>query len=386
MPKVNITNTFAKKVKRPSDKKKEVYSDIQDTGFILEVRATGTKTFYFRYNEQGKTKQKKLASTDTISAEQARKLVKNLKADKEMNATITINSSLTPNSTSSLTLQQFWDLHYLPYVKVYKRSYQTDISFYTNHILPYFGTTPMNEITQADLTKHHINLVSQHNLHKATANKLIRFLSYAYNLAIKWDIENITYNPVVNIEQFKVDSNKEIFLDSIEIARLLDAADNHSNNINMAIIIRFLLLTGARKNEVLKAKWKDIDLKHKIWTIPLSKSSKSRTIPISKSLEKLILTIPKSNPTYIFPSKSKDKPLHDTYRHWNNIRNKANLPTLRIHDLRHTTASILVNKGISIYQVQKLLGHSNIKMTMRYAHLSNQALSDAVGVLDGVVK
>ena len=135
MPKVNITKTFAKKVKKPIEKTKVVYSDIQDTGLILEVRATGTKTFYYRYNETGKTHQKKLASTDSITADQARKLVKNLKADKEKNTTITINSSLAPISNSSITLQEYWDQYYLPYIKTKKRSYKTDISFYTNLIL-----------------------------------------------------------------------------------------------------------------------------------------------------------------------------------------------------------------------------------------------------------
>jgi len=134
----------------------------------------------------------------------------------------------------------------------------------------------------------------------------------------------------------------------------------------------------------LKAKHKDIDLKNKIWTIPLSKSNKTRTVPISNSLEKLILSLNKTT-DYLFPNPHQNKPLHDIYKPWDAIRKKANLPTLRVHDLRHTTASILVNKGVSIYKVQNILGHQNIKMTMRYAHLSNQALSDAVAIMDGVV-
>lgn len=385
MPKVNITNTFTKKVKKPTDKTKEMYFDNNEIGLVLEVRATGTKTFYYRYNEAGKTHQRKLASTDTITADQARKLVKKLKQDKEKNTTITIHSSLAPKSTSSITLQEYWDSYYLPYIKTKKRSYKTDISFYTNHILPYFKDTPMSDITTHQLTLHHIDLVQKHKLEKSTANKLILFLSYAYNMAIEWNIANITTNPVAKVKHYIVDSSIENYLDDVQIQRLLSTVDTYKNNINLSSIVRFLLLTGARKNEVLKAKWKDIDLKHKIWTIPLSKSNKSRTVPISSSLEKLILTIARTNNPYIFPSPITQQPMHDIFKHWNKVRNQANLPHIRIHDLRHTTASILVNKGVSLYQVQKLLGHSNIKMTMRYAHLSNQALQDAVGVLDGVV-
>jgi len=243
----------------------------------------------------------------------------------------------------------------------------------------------MNHISKSDLSKHHIDLVNKYNLSKASANKLIKYLSYAYNMAIEWELPYITTNPLSNVKQYQLNNNREIYLDSIDIARLLDAVDNYPNKINIKYIIRFLLLTGARRGEVLNAKWEDINLNLKVFTIPLSKSGQSRTIPISKALEELILQIPKRSKTYLFPAPTKDKPMCTIFRHWDNVRKQANLPNVRIHDLRHTTASILVNKGVSLYQVQQLLGHSSPKMTQRYAHLSNAALYEAVSVVDDVV-
>ncbi|MCT7508606.1 site-specific integrase [Aliarcobacter cryaerophilus] len=386
MPKAKLTNTFVNKAKCPKDKTKIVYFDTTDTGFILEVRSTGTKTFYYRYNESGTTHQKKLSSADTLSANEARTLVQSIKQQDELNRPITINKSLSSTNQQSITLEDYWNKHYLPFIKTAKRSYKLDISYYKKHILPFFGKTPMNQITKADLTKHHIDLVSKYNLKKSTANHFIKFLSYAYNLAIQWELPYITSNPLTNIKQYKENNNREVYLDSHDIARLLKEADNYTNNINLATIIRFLLFTGCRRNEVFKARWEDIDLNHKVFTIPLSKSGTKRTIPISPSLEQLILTIPKTSKVYLFPSQSdKNKPINTIFRHWDRIRNKANLPSVRIHDLRHTTASILVNKGVSLYQVQQILGHTTPKMTQRYSHLSNTALREAVSVVDDVV-
>ena len=385
MPKAKLTNTFVLKAKCPKDKTKIVYFDTTDTGFILEVRNTGTKTFYYRYNTNRTTHQKKLSNSNTLTANEARALVQNLKRDTELNKPITISKSLSSTNQNSITLQDYWDKHYLPFIKTSKRSYKSDISYYKHHILPFFGKIPMNQITKADLTKHHIELVSKYNLSKASANKLIKYLSYAYNMAIEWELPYITINPLTNIKQYQLNNNREIYLDSIDISRLLNAVDNYTNNINIKYIIRFLLLTGARRNEVLNSRWQDINLNHKVFTIPLSKSGQSRTIPISKSLEELILQIPKRSKIYLFPAPTKDKPMCTIFRHWDKIRKKANLPNVRIHDLRHTTASILVNKGVSLYQVQQLLGHSSPKMTQRYAHLSNKALHEAVSVVDDVV-
>ena len=385
MPKAKLTNTFVNKAKCPKDKTKIVYFDTTDTGFILEVRNTGTKTFYYRYNTDGTTHQKKLSSASTLTANEARQLVQTIKQQDELNRPITINKSLSSTNQQSITLQDYWDKHFLPFIKTSKRSYRSDISYYKHHILPYFGKTPMNQITKAQLSKHHIELVNKYNLSKGTANKLIKFLSYAYNMAIEWELPYITSNPLSNVKQYQLNNQREVYLDSTDIQRLLHIVDNYTNNINLSSIIRFLLFTGCRRSEVLNARWEDIDLNHKVFTIPLSKSGKKRTIPISPSLEQLILTIPKTSKVYLFPAPREDKPMASIFRHWDIIRKQAKLPNVRIHDLRHTTASILVNKGVSLYQVQQLLGHSSPRMTQRYSHLSNTALYEAVSVVDDVV-
>lgn len=142
-----------------------------------------------------------------------------------------------------------------------------------------------------------------------------------------------------------------------------------------AFAIRLLLLTGARKSEILKARWEYVRLDLRLLIVPLSKSGKPRHIPLSDEAIAVIRTIPRQpgNP-WLFPGHAPGKPLSDLYLFWNRLRCSMGLADVRIHDLRHTFASFLVNAGHSLYEVQKLLGHSDPRTTMRYAHLEQASL------------
>lgn len=139
----------------------------------------------------------------------------------------------------------------------------------------------------------------------------------------------------------------------------------------------FLILTGARRSEVLRSQWVDIDFTNRIWTIPITKNKKVRKVPISDTLMELLQSIPKES-KYLFPTNTKLGHYKDIYRTWDIARRKAGICDVRLHDLRHSFASMLVNSGRSLYEVQTLLGHSSIKMTQRYAHLSDESLHKAV--------
>ena len=150
-------------------------------------------------------------------------------------------------------------------------------------------------------------------------------------------------------------------------------------------IVPFLIYTGARKREALDARWSDIEWRRKSWRIPKTKSGKVRHVPLStRALE--VLTQVKPVPTlggprpaeFIFANPRTGKPFEAIFYSWNTARKMAGMPELRIHDLRHSFASFLVNAGRSLYEVQELLGHADIKTTSRYAHLSRDRLAEAV--------
>ena len=143
-------------------------------------------------------------------------------------------------------------------------------------------------------------------------------------------------------------------------------------------IISMLILTGARKREVLDAKWEDLDMERNIWRIPTTKAGKARIVPLSDAASVLLIKLRQRKCcAHAFANPATLKPYSSVYYYWHTARKEAGLSDVRIHDLRHSFASFLVNAGRSLYEVQTLLGHTQIKTTHRYAHLSTTSLRSA---------
>lgn len=173
---------------------------------------------------------------------------------------------------------------------------------------------------------------------------------------------------------------KERYL-SVEEAQHLYESVCQSDNEMLRYIVPMLILTGARRREVLDAKWEDFDFKRLSWRIPFTKTGRPRHIPMSDGVISLLNSIPRFDRCpYVFPNPKTRKPFVSVFNSWNTARAKAGLPDVRMHDLRHSFASFLVNNGRSLYEVQKLLGHTQIKTTQRYAHLSHDTLMEAASV------
>jgi integrase len=147
-----------------------------------------------------------------------------------------------------------------------------------------------------------------------------------------------------------------------------------------------LLLTGARRNEITHAKWEHLDWEKRTLLVPVSKSGKPRTIALNAAAMDLLRLIrPGHGNPHIFPSPVTGEPSPSLHFPWQRIRVRAGLPDLRLHDLRHSFASFLVNRGISLYVVQGLLGHAHARYTQRYAHLTSDTLRDAAEAVGQVV-
>jgi len=151
-------------------------------------------------------------------------------------------------------------------------------------------------------------------------------------------------------------------------------------------IVPMLILTGARKREVLDAKWTEFDMAHKQWRVSVTKAGKPRYIPLSDGVLQMLATMPHNDSPWIFPNPKTHKPYVSIFCCWNTARKLAGMPDVRMHDLRHSFASFLVNAGRSLYEVQKILGHTQIKTTQRYAHLSQDTLVDAANMVPFAMK
>ncbi len=384
--KQHLTQPFVKRAECQSGKTKQEFYDSEIKGFILEVRASGVKNYYLRVQgSDGIRVAKKIGDAKVMDIKSARiKAIKLKRAIKESNDTIVIlggkkkkKATLHNADDGSITLGVFYEQYYLPYVKKHIKSYETNISIFKNHLLPEFKNSPMDSISKASIMKLHSDMVQKKHLAPATANKVLIFLSNAYNVAKDLEIQGVQTNPASGVKPYILNNAKERYITKEEANRLLEAINSTEQNIHLKYIIPMLILTGARRGEVLRAKHEDFNLNQLTWTIPTTKNGKKRILPITRQLLELYTSIPKDNTPYLFASPKTKKPYVTIFQSWNSARMRAGLGDVRMHDLRHSFASALVNNGRSLYEVQTLLGHSTSAMTQRYAHLSNEALMNA---------
>jgi len=233
----------------------------------------------------------------------------------------------------------------------------------------------MDEITR----RHMVTLFSHHReTHMpGSTNRIIILSRYIFNCAIKWETQGIVKNPTTGIELYPENNKRERYLTDDEALKLFEVLEQ-SDAKQLKYIISMLLLTGARKNEVLQAKWSDFDLERRLWKIEFNKSGRTRYVPISDGSIQVLEAVPRiAGCEYVFANPDTKKPFVSIFYAWDTARKRAGLPDLRIHDLRHSFASFLINGGRSLYEVQKILGHTQVKTTQRYAHLSHDSLVSA---------
>ncbi len=212
----------------------------------------------------------------------------------------------------------------------------------------------------------------------ATVEKLRVVLGRSFELARRWSIPGGENNPVRSVPKPKFDNRRERFVTAPEAGRLLKTAGD-SLNPQLRPIVALLLLTGARVSELLQAQWSNVDLERRAWLIPMSKTGKSRYVPLSQAAIDIITALPKYEKClWLIPNPETKKPFVSIKHSWQKARRDARLPDLRIHDLRHSAASFMINSGVDLFAVGKVLGHADYKSTMRYSHLANETLLSAV--------
>ncbi len=374
MPKVALTPALIAKTVCSADQKKIDLFDTTTKGLVLEIRATGGGTYYHRYqNTRGQTRMFRLADAADVTLRQAREL-----ADKARNR---IAMGEDPNTAKAEhkqvpTLAAFIQDSYLPFVKGYKRSWGTDESLLRNHVLPKLGGKHLDEITKQDIIALHHGRRAD-GAAPGSANRLLIIMRYIFNLAVRWETPGVTANPTKDVALLEENNKLERFLSPDEAQRLY-AAVCTSDNKMLQFIVPMLVLTGARKREVLDAKWSDFDLERKSWRIPMCKTGKARHVPLSGGALQVLAQISQvQGVEYVFANPKTKRPYVSIFCSWNTARKQAGLADVRIHDLRHSFASFLVNAGRTLYEVQKILGHTQVKTTQRYAHLAQQTLVDA---------
>ena len=253
------------------------------------------------------------------------------------------------------------------------RGREADESMIDQHIIPKLGRYKVAEIQFADIDALH-RMISKQTPYRA--NRVLALLSKMFALAIRW--QQRTDNPAKGIQR-NPEFPRNRFMSEAELARLTQALDAHPNQ-SSANAVRLLVLTGARRGEVLSALWDQFDLERGVWTKPSAHTKQKREHRVPLSIGALLVInamYKQSDGPYLFPGSGTDAPQRELKKFWAAVCREADLRDLRIHDLRHTYASILASSGASLPIIGALLGHTQPATTARYSHLFESPFREA---------
>lgn len=375
MPVIDFTQAVIPTLTCPAGKVREEFVDSQVPGHMLEVRSgcPGRGTWRYRQKVEGRMLHTKLGTTETLTLADSRKKARALRAayDRGDNP-----HEEAKARKAMITLDEFWLQHYLPYATPRKKSIKRDHQIYKLQIQPTLGKLKMNAISRQQIQ----SLAAMHRdkgLSAASTDHVSKLCRRLFSLAVQWEI--LEKNPASRIELFNEDNQVEHYLDDAQLQRLVSVLKSYPAR-EVSLVCMFLLATGCRVNEALTAQWALIDRQNRAWRVAasMSKSGKSRVVPLSDAALAVLDQIgTEGKYDYVFINPDTGKPYTHIRHTWIRIREKAGMPWLRLHDLRHSFASMLVNAGCSLFVVQQALGHADSRVTQRYAHLSSKTLQDA---------
>lgn len=364
--------------------------------FGLRVRATGAKSYAIQYrNAYGTTKRMTIGQpgevwTPDAARKQARELLARVDSGEDPAGELRgKREGLTLRDLAGIYLEQYAGAHL-------RATTQRDAKRYLERfILPELGAKKIAEVEASHVSRLHLKLRST----PTQANRVLAYLSGIFSYAIGQKL--MSENPCKGIKKFH-EEKRERYASDDEL-RALTKAINEYPDQHAANAIRLLILTGARLSEVVKATWDMFDLQRGSWTKPSAhtKQKKIHSVPLSGAAIALLAAMQDArdpDSPYLFPGRKakpddEQKPRADLKRPWDAIKSAAGIADFRKHDLRHSYASQLVAAGVPLFDVGKLLGHTQIATTQRYAHLADDPLRAAtnkvgakLAALEGVEK
>ncbi|MBA3814385.1 MAG: tyrosine-type recombinase/integrase [Alphaproteobacteria bacterium] len=348
--------------------------DSEISGFMCKVTPTGKKSYFLYYRTQDKRQRRpKIGDHGVITSEQARSVAQRWLLE--------IGQGKDPSAEKQEvrlipTVKELADQYMREHAPRKKLSSQKeDKRLWEQFILPVFGPLKATSLERSDIAKLHHSL--QHL--PTTANRVLSLLSKALNLAELWGYRPNHSNPCLHVKKYS-ENKRERFLSHDEIGRLIAVLDEEEKETHIPWplhAIRLLLLTGCRLNEVLTLKWEEVDFDNQCLRLRDSKTGK-KLVYLSSAAIDLLKAIPEeAENSFVICGGKEGAHLINLQKPWQRIRKKVGLDDVRLHDLRHTFASIAASNGLSLPIIGALLGHKQTQTTARYAHLIGQPLIEA---------
>lgn len=395
------------------DKPYEVV-DMELKGFLLRVQPSGVMTYYFSYrNEQGRRARYRIGKHGTLSAAQARDealiLSARVIAGEDVQATKK-QERATAQKSKSQTLSGFLEHQYGPWVLTQRKTGEATLARIRSNF-GYLYERPLHEINAWVIEKWRSESLKAGKA-KTTVNRDLAALKACLAKALEWEL--ISAHPLAKVRPIRTDRLARVrYLAGEEEQRLRqalihredkmrerrqsanawrvlrhqpvlpDLSEGYADHLQPMVLLA--INTGLRRGELFELAWTDIDPEGKNLTVrgQTAKSGQTRHIPLNEEARKTIeqCHIKRSESAWVFPGKE-GNPLTTIHTAWRSILKASAISDFRWHDLRHHFASRLVMAGVDINTIRELLGHSDLEMTLRYAHLSPDHKAEAVGRLD----
>jgi integrase len=375
----------------PADGKAyNLIADSEVIGLGLRTTKAGAKAWTFSYRSHaGKSRRMTIGNASDWPLKLARDEARRLRrlVDTGHDPMAERHQSRAAPTVTDLVIQ--WRTDAAP--KKRPRSLVDDESMIMQHILPALGGLKVADVKRADIDKLHRRITATGAT--VRANRVVALLSRMFNLSVIWEMRSD--NPVKGIER-NPETARHRYLEGNELERLLAAVAAHRNR-QTAHVVELLLLTGARRSEVLTMRWDQLDLANGVWTKPASATKQARLhrIPLSAPARQVLMEIRQAaeakaekyhrDPSpWVFSTRYGGGPLTDIKRVWAAICRTAGITDLHLHDLRHAYATFLASAGLSLPIIGRLLGHTQAATTNRYAHLMDdplRAATDRVGAI-----
>lgn len=347
--------------------------DDEVKGFGVRVMRSGTRTYQVQYRKGGRTRRASIGRHGTVTVQQARQRAKELLGDVASGGNpVEEISQHRRASTVAALCERFFEAHVMERCKPStQREYRRSIDFFIN---PAIGTFKVVDVERRDIAELHHKLRDK----PYQANRTLGVLSKMFNLAEVWGLRPDGSNPCRHVPKYR-ERKRERYLSQAELRRLgevlADCERSGSESPYVVAAFKLLILTGCRLGEIQTLRWDYLTPNG--MELPDSKTG-ARRIPLPSAARAVLDALPHDpgNP-YVIAGRIEGQHITDLQHPWRRIRDLAGLNDVRIHDLRHTYASNAVSSGMPIQMVGRLLGHTQLQTTMRYAHLADDPVRKA---------
>ncbi len=366
-------------VRRRPGKRMIEYWDSDLPGFGLRVHPSGRRTWFVMFRQRGKQRRVSLGTSKQIAANQARRHAREKLAEVALDG---LPSRKTTKSRVKETplmrdyAERFWADYAHHWKPSTRKRNRTGID---RDILPTFGDRRVDEITKADISFWRDGFAGR----TGAFNRTIPILSVMMGYAEKLGHRRSGSNPCRGTPRYKR-KRMERFLSAREYGQLATALNDFEVERSAVVAaIRLLIYTGARCGEIENLRWEWVQEPRLMLN---DSKTGAKIVYLNRQAVEVIASIPDRTPTgLVFPSvRDREKPIK-LGMHWPEIRNRAALPDVRLHDLRHSFASTAIRDNISLMVIGKLLGHALAETTSRYAHLSDEVIADAADRVSGSI-